>query len=175
MDCSPPGPRSWGFFRQEYWSGLPFSSPGDLPNPGTEPRSPTMQVDSLPSEPPTKPYVKWGIWAGWPQRYWSVPKILCWKNIHEMTWELANSSGHLCTTKYGRLWKQGTRFLCVCVCVCVCVFWECFVSVHWGGRWKAVNPWKSTFKKFTIYVNTQTVKTLLGYSLLEVTIFCCSS
>ena len=41
------------FSRQEYWSG--FSSTGDLPNPGIEPRSPTLQVDSLPSEPPGKP------------------------------------------------------------------------------------------------------------------------
>ena len=44
-----------GFSRQEYWSGLPCVPPGDLPNPGTEPRSPTLQVDSLPSEPPEKP------------------------------------------------------------------------------------------------------------------------
>ena len=43
-----------GFFRQEYWSGLPFPSPGDLPNPGIKPRSPKLQVDSLPSEPPGK-------------------------------------------------------------------------------------------------------------------------
>ena len=48
-------PLSIEFSRQEYWSGLPFPSPGDLPNPGTEPRSPTLQVDSLPSEPPGKP------------------------------------------------------------------------------------------------------------------------
>ena len=40
------------FSRQEYWSGLPFPSPGDLPNPGIEPWSPTLQVDSVPSEPP---------------------------------------------------------------------------------------------------------------------------
>ena len=39
-----------GFFRQEYWNGLPFPSPGDLPDPGIEPRSPTLQVDSLPTE-----------------------------------------------------------------------------------------------------------------------------
>ena len=39
------------FSRQEYWSGLPVASPEDLPNPGIEPRSPTLQVDSLPSEP----------------------------------------------------------------------------------------------------------------------------
>ena len=43
-----------GFSRQEYWSGLPFPSPGDLPNPGVKSRSPILQVDSLPSEPPGK-------------------------------------------------------------------------------------------------------------------------
>ena len=39
VDCSPPAPLSMGFSRQEYWSGLPFPSPGDLPNPGIEPVS----------------------------------------------------------------------------------------------------------------------------------------
>ena len=43
-------PLSMGFSRQEYWNGLPFFSPGDLPNPGIEPRSPALQVDSLPSD-----------------------------------------------------------------------------------------------------------------------------
>ena len=43
-----------GFSRQEYWGGLPFPSPGDLPNPGTEPGSPALQTDALPSEPPGK-------------------------------------------------------------------------------------------------------------------------
>ena len=45
----------WGFSRQEYWSGLPGTPQGDLPNPVIEPRSPTLQVDSLLSEPPGKP------------------------------------------------------------------------------------------------------------------------
>ena len=45
---------SMEFSRQEYWSGLPFSPPGALPNPGIERGSPTLQVDSLPSEPPRK-------------------------------------------------------------------------------------------------------------------------
>ena len=40
---------SLGFSRQEYWSGLPFPSPGDLPDPGIEPGSPVLQADSLPS------------------------------------------------------------------------------------------------------------------------------
>ena len=44
-----------GFSRQGYWSGLPFPSPGDLPNPGIELGSPTLQADTLPSEPPGKP------------------------------------------------------------------------------------------------------------------------
>ena len=52
MDCSPPGSSFMGFSRQEYWSGLPFPSPGDLPNPGIEPGSPALQADSLPSAPP---------------------------------------------------------------------------------------------------------------------------
>ena len=45
-------PLSMGFSRQEYWSGLPFPSPGDLPDQGIEPRSPALQADTLPSEPP---------------------------------------------------------------------------------------------------------------------------
>ena len=48
-------PLSMGFSRQECWSGLPFPSPGDLPNPGIEPRSPALQEDTLPAEPPGKP------------------------------------------------------------------------------------------------------------------------
>jgi len=46
------------FSRQGYWSGLPFSSPGDLPNPGIEPRSLTLQADALLSEPPGKPNIR---------------------------------------------------------------------------------------------------------------------
>ena len=46
---------SMGFSRQEYWSGFPSSSPGDLPDPGIESRTSTMQADALPSEPPGKP------------------------------------------------------------------------------------------------------------------------
>ena len=56
-------PLSMGFSRQGYWSGLPFPSPGDLPNPGIELRSPKLQVDSLPSDP--------------------LGKLLCSLRIHE--------------------------------------------------------------------------------------------
>ena len=47
--------QSMEFSRQEYWSGLPFPSPGDILNPGIEPGSPTLQADTLPPEPPGKP------------------------------------------------------------------------------------------------------------------------
>ena len=49
-------PPSMGFSRQEYWSGLPFPSPGDLPDAGIKPGSPPLQADTLTSEPPGKPF-----------------------------------------------------------------------------------------------------------------------
>ena len=53
-------PLSMGFPGQEYWGGLPFPSPGDLPDPGIKSRSSALQADSLPSEPPGKPMLKEG-------------------------------------------------------------------------------------------------------------------
>ena len=53
--CDSVDSRSMEFSRQEYWSRLPFPSPRDLPDPGIEPRSSTLQADTLPSEPPGKP------------------------------------------------------------------------------------------------------------------------
>ena len=57
--CNPwtavcQAPQSMGFFRQEYWSGLPFPSPGDLPNPGIEPASPALAGGFFTTEPPGK-------------------------------------------------------------------------------------------------------------------------
>ena len=54
-------PLSMEFSRAEYWNGLPFPSPGDLPDPGIKPRSPALQADYLPSEPPGKPQLKGNI------------------------------------------------------------------------------------------------------------------
>ena len=48
-------PMSMEFSRPDYWSGQPFPSPGDLPNPGIQPRSPALQTDSLPAKPQGKP------------------------------------------------------------------------------------------------------------------------
>jgi len=55
------------FPRQEYWSGLPCPSPEDLPDPGIKPGSPTLQADSLPSEPPGKPHTlrRCSVFAEW--------------------------------------------------------------------------------------------------------------
>ena len=54
MDYSLPGSSVHGILRQEYWSGLPFPSPGDLPDPEIEPMSSALQADSLLTEPPGK-------------------------------------------------------------------------------------------------------------------------
>ena len=51
-------PLSVGFSRQAHWSGVPFSSPGDLPYPGIEPASPALQADPLPSQPSEMPQIK---------------------------------------------------------------------------------------------------------------------
>ena len=62
MDCSLSGSSTHGIFQAECWSGLPFPSPGDLPNPGIEPGSPALPADALPSEPPGKPQGSCGVW-----------------------------------------------------------------------------------------------------------------
>ena len=56
VDCSLPGCSVHGIPQQEYWDGLTFPSPGDLPDPGIEPGSPALQADALLSEPPGKPH-----------------------------------------------------------------------------------------------------------------------
>ena len=79
----------WGFSRREYWSGFAMPPPGDLPNPGIEPRSHALWVDSLPSEPLGKPRVRLDSSNFWQQllcmapnlakRQWeSVTSQLCW-------------------------------------------------------------------------------------------------
>ena len=56
MDYNLPVSEIHGILQEEHWSGLPSASPGDLPNPVIEPRSPALQADGLPSEPPGKGY-----------------------------------------------------------------------------------------------------------------------
>ena len=61
--CDPLDCTVYGILQARYWHGQPFPSPRDLPNPGIEPRSPELQADSLPAEPPGKPRV-----VGWGRR-----------------------------------------------------------------------------------------------------------
>ena len=100
-------PTSMGFSRQEYWSGLPFPSPGDLPKPGIEPRSPTLQADALTSEPPGKPIVTTRgeasyyhfllsdqkLWkrTGWWGAVWVMGVREAWRQKEEQGWNCYNS------------------------------------------------------------------------------------
>ena len=68
-------PLSMRFSRQEYWNGLPFPSPGVLPNPGLESRSPALQADSSPSDLPRNPSLLGGVKMSGP--LWSFPTSLC--------------------------------------------------------------------------------------------------
>ena len=81
-----PHGRTMGFSRQEYKSGLPYPSPGDLPNPGIEPRSPALQADALPSELPGKPIVS----------SYSPPSLLSWL---------------CCSAHCGKSWPEWTTHL----------------------------------------------------------------
>ena len=81
------------FSRQKYWSGLPFPSPGDLSNPGIEPRSPALQADSLPSEPHGNPHSC---------ESWTVKKLehqridafdpWCWRRLLRAPWTAGRSN-----------------------------------------------------------------------------------
>ena len=88
-------PPSMKFSRQEYWSGLPFPSPGDLPDPGIEPGSPALQADALPSEPPE-------MRRSWTNAQVRPPKALLrasWALEERITWleedAALGSLGHL--------------------------------------------------------------------------------
>ena len=90
-------PPSMGFSRQEYWSGLPSPSSGDLPNPGTEPRPPTLQADVLTSEPPGVTYL--GV---------SISKVIVKSGVF---------------TFFGDLNKSGASLVAQCLkknCACQC-------------------------------------------------------
>ena len=89
-------PPSIGFSRKECWSGLPFPSPGDLPNSGIEPGSPALQADALPSEPPGKPlpvYVceSWTIKKTEHQRI-DAFELWCWRRLLRVPWTARRSN-----------------------------------------------------------------------------------
>ena len=76
---------SMGFSRQAYWSGLPFPSPGDLPDPGIKPESPVLQADALPSEPTGKPGSGAGL-AGKHSRGCTFLRPADFKHTHSKAW-----------------------------------------------------------------------------------------
>ena len=86
-------PPSLRFSRQEYWGGLPFPSPGDLPNPGIKPGSPALQADALPSEPPGKSCEGDGITR-------SVLAVLPPLNVYAESFVLVFSELKLCLCAY---------------------------------------------------------------------------
>ena len=95
-------PQSVKYSRQEYWSVLPFPSPGYLPNPGMEPGSPALQADALPSAPPGKPSLLKIAYV------WRLCVCVC-------------VCVFACLRVDGGVVRGRTWTLCVCVCVCVCV------------------------------------------------------
>ena len=97
------------FSRQEYWSGLPLPSPGDLPDPGIEPRSPALQADSLPSELPGKQHehrLAVGETSG------TVSRRLC---IGKWKWSKSISDREN-VNKLGK--REVYSRDCACACVC---------------------------------------------------------
>ena len=91
MDCSLPRSPSRGFFGQEYWSGLPFPAPEDLPNPGIEPGFPTLEADTLTSEPPGKPSGTLSIRSN-------------------SSRDASYSANELCVWELAKVWKLGMRW-----------------------------------------------------------------
>ena len=113
-------PLSIGFSRQEYWSGLPFPSPGDLPNPGIKPRSPSLQADTLTSEPPGKP-----------AEVHKEGRIHIWKEINLIFFHLVLR------------WLLGISFLLMnWRRKCNPLQYSCLENPMDGGAWQATySPW----------------------------------
>ena len=104
-------PLYMGFSRQECCSGLPFPPPGDLPNPGIDPRSPALQVDSSPSEPPGKPS-RMDTQHQKPFSPWKKSHWLCSRKQHCPPHSLA--SGGMLTVGQPGLSHAGLCFLQEC-------------------------------------------------------------
>ena len=100
MDCTCQAPLSMGFSRQDSWSGLPFPSPGHLPDPGMEARSPALQADPLASQPPRKPlkaYTSLRVYS----IYWAVHALRSYKKTS------FNTQGvkHATLRRWMKLWE----------------------------------------------------------------------
>ena len=103
---SPPGASVHGLSRQEYWSGLPFPYPEDLPDPGTEPGSPALQADSLPSELQGRCY----------------RENICQIQSDGFFCQGGRVGLHFYDVVFVGLLVGSRDRVCVCVCVCACCF-----------------------------------------------------
>ena len=104
-------PLSMEFIRQEFWSGLPLPSPGDLPDPGIELGSPTLQENSLPSEPPGKPYKVLYV------SYYSITSLESYNNLER--------------------WRKGG----ICSAYTRNMMWAIICDgTHWGVQWRPQDP-----------------------------------
>ena len=144
------------FSRQGYWSGLPFPSPGDLPNPGIEPGSPSLQADALPSEPPGKlknwnlsPIAKSNLWSsfysrdsfGWDMIWWKRQRVKrMWESkriLYQVSFSsssfLASPPSESCSSlKLTRLALIHPKFLSCFRCLRVFLDLDKFNSFYYG-------------------------------------------
>ena len=135
MDCSPPG-SSMGFPKQEYWSRFPFPSPGDLSNPGIKPRSSSLQVDSLPSEPPGKP------------RYTGMGKLSL---LQEIFWTQESNRGLLlCRWILYQLRYHGSQMFCgAALHLLLCGYRVHIMCIRGrGNQAKTMPPWFESSSSF---------------------------
>ena len=126
----------WGFSRQEYWSGLPCPPPGDLSNPGMEPRFPSMQVDSLPSDPPGKP-MSTGVGS------LSLLQGILW------TQELNRSLLHCRQILYQLSYQGSLSVLCLLLSIDTYTIVS-IVKDIWGQGWSSVLPTFSSLVPRTV-------------------------
>ena len=119
--------QSMEFSRPEYWSGEPFPSPGDLPNPGIKLRSPTLQADSLPAEPQGKPKNTEAGSLSFLQRIFPTQEsnqglLLCRRILYQLSYQGSPSSAPSCLLSYHpnhllhdsyHLMKFSSSFICI--------------------------------------------------------------
>ena len=98
-------PPSMGFSRQDYWSGLPFPSPGDLLNPGIKPGSPALEADALTTEPPGKPDTS----KQRNNKYNSENVLLWWKNTIQVFQQTGTNTNHKCV----RVFRAINAYCCL--------------------------------------------------------------
>ena len=117
---------SMGFSRQEYWSGLPFPSPGDLPDPGIEPESPALEADALTSEPQGSPiYTKYTLFNS---DTWGT---LFSHNVQTI-YKVSQTSYKINNNSQGNLSSQDTRLHCT---INVYMIYFSDLYLPWWLRW----------------------------------------